>query len=70
MEKRVIGIVLTLLGIGALIWGAVTFVNHSGTNYNIKVIVTSGILGAVFFFAGIGIVRSTKDTIKNDEHIS
>ena len=64
------GVVLTILGIVALVWGAVTFVNHSGGAYNIKVIVTSSILGVVFFFAGIGLIRGTKDTLKNDEHIS
>jgi uncharacterized membrane protein len=70
MEKRVIGIVLTLLGVIALIFGAVTFVNHTGTTYNIKVIATTAILGLIFFVAGIGIVRSTKDTLSNNEHIS
>jgi len=70
MEKRVIGVILTILGIIALIWGAMTFVNHSGTTYNVKLITTCCILGIVFFFAGIGLVRSTKDTIKNNEHIS
>ena len=70
MEKRVIGIVLTLLGIIALIAGGITFVNHTGNNYNVKVMLTSGILGLIFFTAGIGIVRSTKDTLKNDERVS
>ncbi len=70
MEKRVIGVILTLLGIIALIWGAMTFVNHSGNVYNVKLITTCCILGIVFFFAGIGLIRSTKDTIKNNEHIS
>ena len=70
MEKRAIGVILTLLGIIALIWGGVTFVNQTGNTYNVKVIVTCGILGIVFFFAGIGLVRSTKDTLKNDEHVS
>ena len=70
MEKRAIGLLLTLLGIGGLIWGAVTFVNHSGNVYNLKVIITSGVLGIIFFFAGIGLVRSTKDTLKNDERVS
>ena len=70
MEKRVMGVVLTLLGIVALVWGAVTFVNHSGGAYNLKVIVTSSILGVVFFFAGISLIRGTKDTLRNDEHIS
>jgi uncharacterized membrane protein len=70
MEKRMIGFILTLLGIVALIFGGVTFINHTGNTYNVKVIATCGILGAIFFFAGIGLVRSTKDTLKNDEHVS
>jgi uncharacterized membrane protein len=70
MEKRAIGMILTLLGVIALIFGAVTFVNHSGNTYNMKVIVTCGILGVIFFFAGIGLVRSTTDVMKKDEHVS
>ncbi len=70
MEKRVIGVILTLLGIIALIVGGMNFVNHSGNTYNMKVIATCGILGVIFFFAGIGLIRATKDTLKNDEHIS
>lgn len=62
--------ILTLLGVIALIFGAVTFVNHSGNTYNMKVIVTCGILGVIFFFAGIGLVRSTTDVMKKDEHVS
>jgi uncharacterized membrane protein len=70
MEKRVIGTILTLLGVLVLIVGAYNFVTHTGTNYNVKIVVTCSILGAIFFFAGIGMIRSTKDTLKNDEHIS
>jgi uncharacterized membrane protein len=70
MEKRAIGVILTLLGVVALIMGAYNFINHNGNVYNVKVIVTCGILGIIFFFAGIGLVRSTKDTLKNNEHIS
>ena len=71
MEKRVIGVILTLLGILGLIMAAVNFVNHSSTsNYDIKAISMYGILGLIFFFAGIGLVRSTKDVVKNDERIS
>jgi uncharacterized membrane protein len=71
MEKRVIGVILTLLGIVGLIVAAVNFVNHSGTNtYDIKAISMYGILGLIFFFAGIGLVRSTKDVVKNNEKIS
>ncbi len=70
MEKRALGLILTILGILALIIGGYMFINHSGTNYNVKVIVTSIILGIVFFGSGIGLVRSTKDTLKNDERVS
>ena len=58
------------IGIVALIFGAFTFINHTGNVYNIKVIATCGILGLIFFLSGIGLVRSTKDTLKNDEHVS
>ncbi|MCW3123318.1 MAG: hypothetical protein JWQ38_2810 [Flavipsychrobacter sp.] len=70
MEKRAIGMILTVLGIIGLIYAAITFVNHSGNVYNIKVILTSGILGVIFFFSGIGLIRGTRDVMKNNEHIS
>lgn len=70
MEKRAIGLILTLLGAIALVVGGVTFVNHSGNVYNIKVIATSLVLGIIFFAAGISLVRSTKDTLKNNERVS
>jgi hypothetical protein len=61
MEKRVIGIILTFLGVAGLILAAVNFMNGGGDSRNVKEIVIYGILGAIFFFAGIGLVRSTKD---------
>lgn len=71
MEKRVIGVILTLLGIIGLILAAVNFVNHSSAStYDIKAVSMYGILGLIFFFAGIGLVRSTKDVVKNNEKIS
>jgi uncharacterized membrane protein len=70
MEKRVIGVILTLLGVIGLIMGAVSFVNHSGSTYDMKAIAMYGILGLVFFFAGIGLIRSTRDIAKNNERIS
>jgi hypothetical protein len=39
---------------------AVNFMNGGGAR-NTKEIVIFAILGAIFFFAGIGLVRSTKD---------
>lgn len=61
MEKRVLGIILSLLGITGLILAGVKFLNGSGGRYNVKEIVIYGLLGAVFFFAGISLVKNTRD---------
>lgn len=61
MEKRVLGIVLTLLGIAGLVLGAVNFMNGGSGNKNIKEILIFTILGVIFFFTGISLVRSTND---------
>lgn len=60
MEKRILGIILSLLGIAGLILAGYNFMNGSGTR-NIKEIVLYGVLGAIFFFAGIGLIRNTRD---------
>jgi len=52
--KKIFGTVLTLLGIGGLIYTAVLFANDSGTT---KMLMVYGILGAIFFFSGVGLVR-------------
>ncbi|HZK95018.1 MAG TPA: hypothetical protein VFC67_12490 [Prolixibacteraceae bacterium] len=57
--KRIFGAILTLLGIGGLIYAAVLFVNGSGNDT--KALIIYGILGLLFFFAGISLVRTTKD---------
>ncbi|WP_273566345.1 hypothetical protein [Maribacter halichondriae] len=55
--KKLFGTVLTLLGIGGLIYTAILFANDSGTT---KMLMVYGILGAIFFFAGVGLIRNTK----------
>ncbi|MFH6601924.1 hypothetical protein ACEZ3G_00435 [Maribacter algicola] len=55
--KKIFGTVLTLLGIGGLIYTAILFANNSGT---VKMMMVYGILGAIFFFAGVGLIRNTK----------
>ncbi len=55
------GIVLSLLGIAGLILAGVKFLNGSGGRYNVKEILIYGLLGAVFFFAGISLVKNTRD---------
>jgi len=67
MEKRIFGIILTILGIVGLIMAAVGFVNSEN---NWRELVVYGTLGFIFFFSGIGLIRSTKDTINRNEHIS
>jgi uncharacterized membrane protein len=54
--KKIFGTVLTLLGIGGLIYTAVLFANNSGTT---KMLFIYGILGAIFFFSGVGLLRNT-----------
>ena len=59
--KRLFGIILTVLGIVGLIYFAVLFMDASGTERQIKTLVVYGILGAIFFFTGISLIRSTRD---------
>jgi len=58
--KRIFGALLTILGIGGLIYAAVLYVN-SQENNDIKALVIYGLLGLLFFIAGISLVRTTKD---------
>lgn len=59
--KRLFGGLLTILGIGGLIYAAVIFAATSGSERDIKSLIIYGILGAVFFISGISLVRTTKD---------
>ncbi|WP_264564273.1 hypothetical protein [Flavobacterium sp. N3904] len=59
--KRIFGALLTALGIGGLIYDAVIFTNTSGSDRDIRSLVIYGVLGAVFFIAGISLIRTTKD---------
>jgi hypothetical protein len=61
MEKRILGIILSLLGTGGVIYCAISFLNGGSGTRNIKLIIVSGIVGALFFFAGISLVRNTND---------
>ena len=59
--KRIFGAILTLLGIGALIYTAVVFSGTSGSERDVKSLVIYGVLGIVFFTSGISLVKTTKD---------
>jgi len=56
--KRIFGAILTILGIAGLIYTAVTFANESA---DVKQMIVFGSLGLLFFIAGIGLVKTTKD---------
>ena len=56
--KRTFGAILTILGIGGLIYTAYS-VMQGGEG--IKGMVVYGIIGLIFFLSGISLVRTTKD---------
>lgn len=59
--KRIFGAILTVLGIGGLIYTAILFANTSGGTEDVKSLIIYGILGLLFFITGISLVRTTKD---------
>ena len=59
--KRIFGSILTILGIGSLLYAAYMFMNTGGGVQDIKALSIYGVLGMVFFIAGISLVRNTKD---------
>lgn len=61
MEKRIIGIILTVLGIAGLVYAAISFVQGKNTGHDIKLIAVTSILGLIFFGSGIGLIRNTRD---------
>jgi len=58
--KRIFGTVLTSLGILILLYGGYRFIGTS-TSEDWKLVVTTIILGIIFFVSGIGLVKTTKD---------
>jgi uncharacterized membrane protein len=60
MEKKAFGVILTILGIAGLIIAAYYFAG-SNMKGHIRAIIVYAVLGAVFFFAGIGLIRTTRD---------
>ncbi len=59
--KRTFGIILTILGIVGLIYAAYIFLDAKGTENQVKTLIVWGILGAIFFFTGIGLIKATRD---------
>ena len=61
MEKRILGIILSIIGVVGLILAAVQFANGVSGSRGIRITLIYAILGAIFFFAGIGLIKNTKD---------
>jgi hypothetical protein len=59
--KRIFGALLTLLGIGSLIYAAILFANLSGGTHVVREVIVFAILGIIFFISGISLVRSVQD---------
>lgn len=57
--KQIFGVVLTLLGIGALIYTGVQVMDTGKDQF--KVLIVTGILGIVFFSSGIKLLQSTRE---------
>jgi hypothetical protein len=49
MEKRLLGIILSILGIIGLIIAAVNFINGGSGSHHFRAILAYGILGVLFF---------------------
>ena len=59
--KRIFGALLTILGIGGLIYAAVAYATGAPGNQNTRMLITFGVLGLLFFGSGIGLIKNTKD---------
>ncbi|MEO6850039.1 MAG: hypothetical protein ABI203_09990 [Mucilaginibacter sp.] len=56
--KRTFGAILTVLGIIGLVYAGIAVIQHSA-NYTTPIVM--GILGILFFFSGIALVKTTTD---------
>jgi uncharacterized membrane protein len=59
-SKQIFGIILTVLGIAGLIYTAVQIIDSDSDSF--KTLVVIGILGLIFFSAGIKLLRTLRDT--------
>ena len=59
--KRIFGVLLTVLGIGGLIYAAIFFAKMSSGTHDIKSGIIFCILGLIFFISGISLIRTTND---------
>jgi len=60
-RKKVVRDYLDRAWIAGLIYTAIVFMNASGGSRQVKSLIVYGVLGAIFFFTGIGLVKGTSD---------
>ncbi|MBC3539791.1 hypothetical protein ACFSC6_21110 [Rufibacter sediminis] len=64
--KRTFGAILTILGIVGVIWGAYAFLAGGDSVGNVSMNQFSSlvpfVVGLIFFFTGISLIKGTKDT--------
>lgn len=58
--KQLFAIVLTILGIGALVYTAIQILDNRSDSF--KNLVVFGILGFIFFSSGVKLLRTMRDT--------
>jgi hypothetical protein len=66
MGKRLLGAILTIMGIAGLLFAAYNFVQGNTTHQSTRAVVVYSLLGLLFFFGGIGQIRSTRDLTKRN----
>jgi hypothetical protein len=59
--ERLLGIVLSILGITGLILAVFNFMKEGRDTMSILEIFLYGVLGAIFFFGGISLIRDKRD---------
>lgn len=59
--KRTFGVILTVLGIIGLIYTGFNIIQKTADWTSLAVV---GVLGLIFFFTGIGLVKTTADVSK------
>jgi uncharacterized membrane protein len=59
--KRIFGAILTVLGIIGLIYTGLGIIQH---DVHATKLVVIGIISLIFFFSGIGLVKTTADEVK------
>lgn len=58
--KQLFAIVLTILGVSALIYTAVQILDNQSDSF--KNVIVIGILGFIFFSSGVTLLRTMRDT--------